>query len=97
MIDAPTYPVFKGLQQPIEFMGLRGKFIYLAAGAIGGGFISFILFNIFISTLVGFIAALVVGGTLFVILLIKQHKGLYSRKKFRGWIIYHRLRVNHLV
>lgn len=97
MTDAPTYPVFKGLQQPIEFMGLRGKFIYLAAAAIGGAFFSFILFNILFSSLVGFFAAVVVGGTLFTMLLIKQHKGLYDRKKFRGVVIYHRLRVNHLV
>ena len=27
----PDYPVFKGLQKPLEFMGLRGRYIYWAA------------------------------------------------------------------
>jgi len=30
------YPVFKGLQKPLEFMGLKGRYIYWAAGAVGG-------------------------------------------------------------
>ena len=29
------YPVFKGLQKPLEFMGIRGRFLTLAAAAIG--------------------------------------------------------------
>ena len=32
------YPVFKGLQKPLEFMGIRGRFLTLAAGAIGVSF-----------------------------------------------------------
>ena len=28
------YPVFKGLQKPLEFMGIRGRFLTLAAAAI---------------------------------------------------------------
>ena len=28
--DYPEYPVFKGLQRPLEFMGLRGRYIYWA-------------------------------------------------------------------
>ena len=27
------YPVFKGLQKPLEFMGIRGRFLTLAAGS----------------------------------------------------------------
>ena len=33
------YPVFKGLQKPLEFMGIRGRFLTLAAGAIGVSFL----------------------------------------------------------
>ena len=41
-----SYPVFKGLQKPLEFMGIRGKFIYYAAGTFLFGFIGFLVFNI---------------------------------------------------
>ena len=38
-----TYPVFKGLQKPLEFMGVQGRYIYWAAAAAGGAIIGFIL------------------------------------------------------
>lgn len=28
----PDYPLFKGLQRPLEFMGIQGRYIYWAAG-----------------------------------------------------------------
>ena len=33
------FPVFKGLQKPLEFMGIRGRFLTLAAVAIGVSFV----------------------------------------------------------
>ena len=33
------YPVYKGLQKPLEFMGIRGRFLTLAAAAIGVSFV----------------------------------------------------------
>lgn len=37
------YPMFKGLQRPLEFMGIQGRYIYWAAGAIGGAIVGFIV------------------------------------------------------
>ena len=31
----PDYPLFKGLQRPLEFMGIQGRYIYWAAATIG--------------------------------------------------------------
>ena len=33
----PGFPVLKGLQQPLEFMGIQGRYIYWAAGDNGAG------------------------------------------------------------
>ena len=38
----PDYPLFKGLQRPLEFMGIQGRYIYWAAGAAGGAIVGFI-------------------------------------------------------
>ena len=35
----PDYPLFKGLQRPLEFMGIQGRYIYWAAGAAGGAIV----------------------------------------------------------
>ncbi len=39
----PDYPLFRGLQRPLEFMGLQGRYIYWAAGAVGGAILGFII------------------------------------------------------
>ena len=35
----PDYPLFKGLQRPLELMGLQGRYIYWAAGVAGGAIV----------------------------------------------------------
>ena len=55
------YPVFKGLQKPLEFMGIRGRFLTLAAAAVGVSFVGFIVFSIILGKLAGFIAMLVMA------------------------------------
>lgn len=37
----PDYPLFKGLQRPLELMGLQGRYIYWAAGVAGGAIVGF--------------------------------------------------------
>ena len=81
------YPVFKGLQRPLEFLGFQGRYIYWAAGTAGGiGYVA-----------IGFIAALVLctlilafGG---VMTFLKQRKGLHSKNEENGvFVISHRSR-----
>ena len=38
-----AYPVFKGLQKPLEFLGIQGRYIYWAAGTAGGAIVGFII------------------------------------------------------
>ena len=90
------YPVFKGLQRPLEFLGFQGRYIYWAAGTAGGGIVAFIIGYI----AVGFILALVLltlilafGG---VMTFIKQRKGLHSKKEEKGIFIFaHSRRIKY--
>ena len=61
------YPVFKGLQKPLEFMGIRGRFLTLAVAAIGVSFVGFIGFSIALGKLAGFIASSSVKSTFSII------------------------------
>lgn len=85
------YPVFKGLQKPLEFMGIRGRFLTLAAAAIGVSFVGFIVFSIALGKLTGFIAMLVMAVTGLVTIYVKQRGGLHNKKRNRGIYIYHNL------
>ena len=82
------YPVFKGLQKPLEFMGIRGRFLTLAAAAIGVSFVSFIAFSIVLGKLAGFIAMLVTVAVIYV----KQRGGLHNKKRSKGIYVYKKLR-----
>lgn len=85
------YPVFKGLQKPLELMGIRGRFLTLAAGAIGVSFIGFIVFSILIGKLAGFIAMITMVLIGLITIYIKQRAGLHAKYRFRGIILYNNL------
>lgn len=86
--EYPEYPVFMGLQKPLEFMGIQGRYIYWAAGAVGSAIIGFIIAY----CLLGFIAGLIVlviaigGGASLVML--KQKRGLHSKRIDKGVFVY---------
>ena len=68
----PDYPLFKGLQRPLELMGIQGRYIYWAAGAAGGAIVGFIVAY----CLFGFIAGLIMLSTVLAagisLIIIKQ-------------------------
>ena len=87
-IDYIDYPMFKGLQRPLEFMGLQGRYIYWAAATAGGTLLGFMLLYAMLGFLVALIAAAVTlcVGTGFIIL--KQRKGLHSKKEDKGIFVF---------
>lgn len=85
------YPVFKGLQKPLEFMGIRGRFLTLAACAIGASFVGFILFSIILGKLAGFVAMVVIALGSLATIYIKQKGGLHNKKRHKGIFFFHNL------
>ena len=89
-----SYPMFKGLQKPLEFMGIQGRYITWAACAVGGAILGFII----VYCIIGFVAALIVLvvslSTGAILIFLKQKKGLHTKKEDHGVFIYscsHRL------
>ncbi len=76
----PDYPLFKGLQRPLEFLGIQGRYIYWAAATTCGAIIGFVAAY----CLIGFVASLVVLAAVvsagIVLIILKQRKGLHSKK-----------------
>ena len=88
MEEIISYPVFKGLQKPLEFMGIRDKFIYYAAATFLCGFIGFLVFNILMGFFAGLIALVAIAGTGIITIFIKQKLGLHAKKRYKGLIHY---------
>lgn len=83
-----SYPIFKGLQKPLEFMGVRGRFLVYAAATGGASFLGFAVGNIIGGTLAGIITMALMAGGGYVFILIRQKQGMHTKKKFRGTVIY---------
>ncbi len=75
-------------------MGIRGRFLTLAAVAIGVSFVGFILFSIILGKLAGFIAMLVMAVAGLIIIYVKQRGGLHNKKRSMGIHVYRNLRRN---
>ena len=84
----PDYPLFKGLQRPLEFLGIQGRYIYWAAATTCGAIVGFVAAY----CLIGFVAGLVVLAAVvsagIVLIILKQRKGLHSKKIAPGVYVY---------
>ena len=84
------YPMFKGLQKPLEFFGLQGRYIYWAAGTVGGAIVGFILAYCLVGFVVGLIVLVAAVGVGAALILLKQRKGLHTKCTDDGVFIYAR-------
>lgn len=84
--------MFKGLQRPLELMGLQGRYIYWAAGAAGGAIVGFIVMYIILGFVAGLVTLVVVVAAGAALIMLKQRKGLHSKKNEKGVFVYCRSR-----
>lgn len=85
--DYREYPIFRGLQRPLEFMGIQGRYIYWAAATAGSAIIGFILGYCLVGFLVGLILLVIALSTGAALIFIKQQKGLHSKRNDKGVFI----------
>lgn len=90
--DYPSYPIFKGLQKPLEFMGIQGRYIYWAAGAVGVAILGFIVTYCLTGFLGGLIVLVVTVGCGAALIIVKQKRGLHGKKNDKGVFVYARSR-----
>ena len=84
--------MFKGLQRPLELMGLQGRYIYWAAATAGSAIVGFIVMYIvigFVAGLITLVISVAVGAAL---IMFKQRKGLHSKRNDKGIFVYCRSR-----
>ena len=82
------YPVFKGLQKPLEFMGFQGRYIYWAAGTVGGAIVGFIIAYCLVGFVVGLAVLVVAISAGAALIFLKQRKGLHTKKSDQGVYVY---------
>jgi len=86
--DYVSYPVFKGLQRPLEFLGLQGRYIYWAAAAAGCAIVGFIIGYCVLGIVAGLVTLVVSVGIGATMIMVRQRKGLHIKKSDRGVFVY---------
>jgi len=86
-----TYPVYKGLQLPLEFKGIRGRFLTVYAVLLAIDFLGVFLGKAFIGSLLALVFFVVVAIAGYVYVRIEQKKGLHKKHKEYGVYIVGRL------
>lgn len=84
----PDYPVFKGLQRPLELMGIQGRYIYWAAGTAGGAIVGFIAAYCLLGFIAGLIALTAILSAGISLIIVKQRQGLHSKRIDKGVFVY---------
>jgi len=82
------YPIFKGLQRPLEFLGLQGRYITWAAITAGVGILGFMIVYAIAGFVLGLAFAVVAISTGIAFIMVKQRKGLHSKKTDKGIFVY---------
>lgn len=85
-----SYPLFRGLQRPLEFMGIQGRYIYWAAATAGAAILGFIIGYCILGFLTGLIILVSSLGVGAALVMVKQRRGLHSKKSDKGVFIYSR-------
>jgi hypothetical protein len=93
MIDNDRiFSVYKGLQRPIQFKGLKGSFIYYAFVIA----LSSLFIGIIVTTLTTFVKGsicmvVIVFGGIIGMALYQRKFGLYRKNTTRGVFIFHKI------
>lgn len=82
--------VFKGLQRPLELLGLQGRYVWWGVGSGGGGLLSLMIGAIVFGFLIGLILFTVIVGTGTIMILVKQRHGLHTKHVDKGIFVYYR-------
>jgi len=81
------FNVYRGLQRPLIFKSLKGKFIYWGMGCVLTAFISAVLLSTLLHPVAGIIGLIAIGLGGMLIIHHKQKGGLHNKTKSEGTYI----------
>lgn len=81
------YNVYRGVKKPLEFKGLKGRYIQWAASIIAGSILMLLVLKFLLGWLVSFILSFIVGGLLWIKMMLKAKRGVHTKKITKGLVV----------
>jgi len=78
------FSVYKGLQQPVVFKTLKGRYIYWGLASVLAGFLSAVILTVAVNFLAGFVGLLAVSLSGLLYTNSRQKMGLHAKTKSAG-------------
>ena len=91
MEEHPTFPILVGLQKPLEFKGIRGRFLKWMAIIVGVAMFGTLILLSLVDAIAGFSFLLITVAAGYMIIRVKQKQGLHNKKRSKDMLIYHNL------
>jgi len=82
------FSIYKGLQQPLSYKGLKGKYIGWGIGSMASGIFIGGLFGAIYNMYLGVFLSLALGGGMFWYTLYRQKKGLHDKRRETGIFVH---------
>lgn len=83
-MGAKTHKIFKGLQKPLEFMGLKGRYVWVGLGGALSSILLFIILYISINFVTALLALLITPSAIAYWIFKNMKKGLHSKQEDKG-------------
>ena len=83
-MEQRAHALYKGLQRPLVFKFLRGRFIYWGLGSIVAGIVSGGIASAVLSSVAGLVTLIAVSLPLLMYTISMQKKGLHSKTRDRA-------------
>jgi hypothetical protein len=78
------FEVYKGLQKPLVFKSLKGRYIYWGLSCVVSGFLAAVLLSVVVNFFCGLLALLVITGGGMGYTALQQKKGLHRKTRSSG-------------
>ena len=83
-MEQRAHALYKGLQRPLVFKFLRGRFIYWGLGSIVAGIVAGGIASAVLSSVAGLVTLIAVSLPLLMYTISKQKQGLHSKTRHRA-------------
>ncbi|WP_276496851.1 DUF4133 domain-containing protein [Pontibacter litorisediminis] len=78
------FEVYKGLQKPLVFKSLKGRYIYWGLSCVASGFLAAVVLSVAVNFFCGLLALLVITGGCLCFTAMQQKKGLHQKTRSSG-------------
>ena len=81
------YKVFPGVQKPLEFKGLKGRYIQWAGSILAGSFILLMVLKFLMGWIFSALITVIISAALWLYMLSKAKKGTYTKNVTLGVVV----------